>query len=376
MNQLLEKNELLPVIKENGISDENADFIGNSFIKFLNEASVWEKKAFDLVITDVTQIEEMKQAREGRLALKNVRVAADKKRKELKAESLNYGRAVQSAYNLIEYKIKKIEDHLLEQEKFVERKEAERIAKLKAERLSEIEPFAEFVPFGIDFGALSDEDFQKTLNGAKLQHQAKIEQEAREEAERKRLAKIETLKAERMVKLRPYYQFIGNKEEDLGILDEDEFNATYEQLKAKKEKYDAEIEAQRLENERLKKEAEKRAAQIERERKKAEKLEKERQAKLEKERQAAQKKLDDERKERERIEAELKAKKEAEAEAERQRLEQIEKDLQKGDAAKFKDFISDLESLKGKYSFKSARNKKKYENAKVLIDKIVAHIKD
>jgi len=52
----------------------------------------------------------------------------------------------------------------------------------------------------------------------------------------------------------------------------------------------------------------------------------------------------------------------------------LEAELNKGDAAKVKDLIADLESLKTKYSFKSAKNKKMYSDVNLLIDKVINHI--
>jgi len=49
-------------------------------------------------------------------------------------------------------------------------------------------------------------------------------------------------------------------------------------------------------------------------------------------------------------------------------------ELSKGDAAKFADFVADLEALKTKYSFKSAANQKKYADAGVLLSKIIDHV--
>jgi hypothetical protein len=77
---------------------------------------------------------------------------------------------------------------------------------------------------------------------------------------------------------------------------------------------------------------------------------------------------------REKAEHELKAQQQAEAD----RLAQIElnnqAELSKGDADKVKDLISDLEVLKNKYSFKSAKSNKMYQDVNVLIDKVINHI--
>lgn len=119
-------NQLLQVITESGVEQTTAQSLQKAFEPFFAQANDWQEKAKGLVVTDESQTREMKMAREARLALKEIRVNADKTRKALKEDSLRYGKAVQEVYNVIEYLIVPIEKHLEEQEKFVERKEAER----------------------------------------------------------------------------------------------------------------------------------------------------------------------------------------------------------------------------------------------------------
>lgn len=90
------------IVAETGLEKETANMIVARFVQFMEQIAEWETKAKTLVVTDVAQIEEMRQAREARLILKNIRVDADKVRKELKEDSLRYGRAVQNVYNAIE----------------------------------------------------------------------------------------------------------------------------------------------------------------------------------------------------------------------------------------------------------------------------------
>lgn len=265
-------NELISIIENSELQQETSATLKEQFLPFFEQAQSWKTKAEQLVVTDVSQTREMKMAREARLALREIRVNADKTRKALKEDSIRYGKAVQGVYNVIEYLIAPIEKHLLDQEKFAEIKEAERLAELGQKRESEIQPFAEFVPFNTNFSTLSEEDYMLLLNGAKLQFQAKIEAEAKAEAERIAREKAEAEERERIKK----------------------------------------------ENERLRVEAEKREKEMQKEREEKEiQLQKEREAaRLEKE--AAEKALKEEREEKERLENEIKAAQEAE------RLAQIE----------------------------------------------------
>jgi hypothetical protein len=66
--------------------------------------------------------------------------------------------------------------------------------------------------------------------------------------------------------------------------------------------------------------------------------------------------------------AKLEAQEKADAEA------KIEFELNKGDALKINDLITDLQNLKSKYSFKSKKNKIVYKSVSVLIDKVITFI--
>jgi len=180
----IQTNEIIKVIEESGVEQSTALTLQNSFNPFFEQANEWALKAKSLVVTDISQTREMKMAREARLALKEIRVKADKTRKSLKEDSLRYGKAVQGVYAVIEYLITPIEKYLEEQENFPQIQEAKRKAELKANREMDLQPYAEFVPLNIDLSEISDIDFEKLLNGAKLQLQAKIEVEKKAEIER------------------------------------------------------------------------------------------------------------------------------------------------------------------------------------------------
>ena len=176
--------------------------------------------------------------------------------------------------------------------------------------------------------------------------------------EQKRLG---ALQAERADKLSFYVE--DAHERNLSDMEEDVWEAYF---RSKKKDYEDRIAAEKkaekdriakeksevkerkrikAENERLKKEVEDREAREEKERKKREDLENKLRVKEE---------------------SELKAKQEAEA--------KLQDDLNKDDAEKVEDLISDFEVIKTKYSFKSAKNKKMYADVSILIDKVIQHI--
>lgn len=289
-----ETNELAKVINESGVEQSTALTLQNSFLPFFERAREWKEKAESLVVTDASQLREMKMAREARLALRDIRIEADKTRKALKEDSIRYGKAVQGVYNVIEYLIVPIEKHLEDQEKFAERLEEKRIAALHEERLEALRPYMEFVPYALNYGTLTEEAWLKVYNGAKMQHEAKIEAERKAEQERIEREKAEAAERERV---RQENERLRKEAEEA------EKKRKEAEEKARKEREEAErklAEQKRLAYEAARKEKEKAEAALAEERRKAaEKLAIE---------QAAAKKLADE----------LKAKQEAE-ELERKR---------------------------------------------------------
>ena len=293
-----EKDQLPPSLLTN---------IESGFKPAFEQAEKWRTQALAIQITSADQKTEMKQARLLRLELKNTRVAADKTRKNLKADALLMGRAIDGVYNLLEAAIVPLERHLEEQEKFAERlAEAER-QRVKAEREAALAPYlTEGQPLPA-VEAFNDAQWTQYLADAKLLHEAKIEQARKAEAER--IAAEQAAAAER---------------ERLRIENERLRQEAAEREAAAKAEREAAEKAQReaaakAEAERKKAEAAARAAREESERilaaERAAAAERQRIADeaARKERAAIQAKADAERKAREQAEKELAAKKAAEA---------------------------------------------------------------
>lgn len=165
---------------------------------------------------------------------------------------------------------------------------------------------------------------------------------------------------------------------------ETEKKAKEERIAREKAEEDARI-AMIAENEKLKKEAEAKE--------KADKEEESKRARIDFSRIQAESKakaifeakLKAEQDDKQKIEDELKAQKEAEtariAKEKQEELNAIEEAeakeqalLKRGDSEKVQDLKADLEALKTKYSFKSAKYKKTYSDVNTLIDKVINHI--
>jgi len=339
------ENQLVTVIKESHVEESTALTLQNSFMPFFNQANEWAEKVKSIIVTDASQAEEIKQAREGRLRLKEIRISADKKRKELKEDSLRYGKAVQGVYNVIEYMIAPLEKHLEEQEKFVETQREKIKTELRIKRESELAPYSEFIPSGLNLAEISEDDFLKIVAGSKIQLQMKID--AEKKAEEDRIAK-EKIEHEEREKIR------------------------LENIKLKKEAEErealAEIERKKLEKENLEREKKEKAEKEARE--KALAAEREKAAK---EKAEADKKLAEERAEKERIQNELKKKESEELRIKKEAEEKEKKSKLAPDKEKIVEFSKLIESLKLP-DVSNAEAKKVILESKEMLNKISMYL--
>lgn len=315
-----EKDSLPPSLLSN---------IEQGFKAAFEQAEKWRQQALTIKVTSLDQKAEMQLARTIRLELKNTRVAAEKKRKELKADALMMGRAIDGVYNLLEAAIAPLERHLDEQEKFAERlAEAER-QRIKAEREAAIAPYlaeGQIVP-ALD--VMTAESFASFLADAKLLHEAKIEAAKKAEAERLAREQAEAAERERMrIENARLLKEVAEREAAAKA----EREAAAAKLKAEQAKAAAVLaEQQRI----AAKAAQEAAAKARQEREAME-------AKAKAERQAAEKQLAAERAERERLEkiaaqkaaaelaaaqAEIAARQAAEAAPDKERLARLASDI-------------------------------------------------
>lgn len=261
------ENQIVTIIKESGVVETQADIIQSNFNTYFEQAKEWEKKARAIVITSVDQVEEMKQAREARLFLKNIRCDAKNKHDELKEGSLRYGKAVDGVFNVLKALIEPTEEYLEHQEKFVERMESEAKEKVRQDREIALSPYIKDVSF-YNLKDMSEAGYQELLNNSKTAYEMKIEIEraqemdriAREKVQAEEKAKMEIenkrLRAEAEEKDVQLLKLKAKAAADQKIID-DNFKlaqeATRKAEKELKDKKDAEDEKKRIEeeNERL-----------------------------------------------------------------------------------------------------------------------------
>lgn len=254
--------QVLDVIESAGLEKDTTQTLRQKFLPFWEQAEKWRDIAEGLVVTDASQTREMKMAREARLALRAIRVEADKTRKALKEDSIRYGKAVQGVYNVIEYLIKPIEEHLQEQENFVLIQEQNRRDALNEERERLIAPYLGFVTADLPltntpWAELGDR-FDAILAQAQADKKAHDEEQARREAER--IAK-EKAEAEERERIRKENERLRAERAELERKQAEERRKLEEQARKEREEAEKKLAAERAERERLEAEARKREAE-------------------------------------------------------------------------------------------------------------------
>ena len=321
------QNQLQIIVNESGLGKTKADVILNKFQDYFAMASEWEIKAKTIKVINESQEADMQMARTGRLFLRKKRIAIENTRKELKAEIVREGKAIDGISNVLKALIIPLEEYLEKQEKFIEFKKA---AEEEAKRL---------------------------------------EIERRMEEERIENERLDKLAEEREKIALPYQQF-WDRNYDFRNKSEDDFSSLMAELKNKKLNYDKEQEKRRLENERLKKEAEERERKIAEERGKKEKEMRKQQEEAERKQREIEEKA---REERERLKKEAEAKQKierekqekilaeqrAKAEAEKKRLEKKIAAEKKEAQRKQKELEEKLNMIKCPYCHKKFKLEEK-----------------
>ena len=313
------ENQLLLVDPSKfGIQESSVKTLIGNLPEIKTERDELVKEFNSVVKLDIEDKSTSKIARELRLKIKDNRTKGlevwHTKSKEFFLKGGQFIDAIKREESAIN---KEMEDKLSEIENYFEIKEKERKAKLNAERIEMLEPYNSFVPIGLNFGEISEDEFQKVLNGAKLQYNQMIEEEEKAEKERIRLAEIERLNSIRRELAMPYYFFWSENEKQInfGEQSEDEFSVFLERIKKAKSDDDLEQEEIRKENERLAEEKRKAEEKAKKEREEVERQ-------LEQQRKEQEEVLRKEKEKQAKLEAQLEAKRKAELEAENKRIKE------------------------------------------------------
>jgi hypothetical protein len=188
--------ELVAVLRDSGLEPVSAQSLLLAFKPSFLAATKLIEDAKAVVVTDATMVTEIKRARELRLSLRKVRVDAEKLKEKLKENSLREGRAIQGVWNLVKLHIEPVEQRLQEAEDFAVRAEADRKAKIKADRDALVKPYAD--PTFYQLGDMPEDAFQKLLHGLKAAAQAVIDAAEKARVEKEAKDKAEAAERERV----------------------------------------------------------------------------------------------------------------------------------------------------------------------------------
>lgn len=230
---------LARVVRENQLSEQAGKNLMTAFQPYFAEAQPLIEQAKGIKVADATCVSEMKKAREVRLALKRVRTDAEKTRKAMKEDSLRAGRAIDGMNNILLLAIEPVEKVLEEQEKFAERAEAARKAKLGQERADQLRALGSNPAQYIGLADMGEEQWRACLHGAKT---AKEERE-KAEAEAARQREVQAQEAE---KLRQENERLRKEREQQAAEVAREREAMQAKLKAETEAADARAREERL----------------------------------------------------------------------------------------------------------------------------------
>lgn len=299
----------------------------------------------------------MQIARTIRLSVRERRLEAEKtfdlKRQEVQAKMLSFkteGQLWLKTKQIMQSLTKEIEELAKYKEETAKRYEEEQKELKIQDRIKLVSQFnTEISRF--EFENMADATFDTFLNSLKVAHEAKIKEEQAERERLEKIAEIKRLHQTRFNDILPYYQFLDDKNINLGEITEDQFQDLKQKLNASKKKHDKDQEKLRKEKERLEKEAEKakeklKLQKIEQDKKEAEQK-RINDAKLKKEaeeKEALRLKLEE-------IERTRKAEQEAKEKAEKEKAQKEAEEKRKALNAPDKEKISELILKLDKFEF-------------------------
>ena len=190
-----EDNKLIKIGEEFGLEESKVQSLMQNFGGCFTEARELVQGARDIKVKDEDDFDNMAKARERRVKLQKVRTGAEKLRKELKAQSLREGRAIEGMANIIKAIVKPVEDYLMGQEKYAEELAKQRKVAVEQERIGKLSKFVENVEgYTLHPDQMGGDTFYTLLTNSEIAYNA--QKQAEKEAEETREKKEEAKKAE------------------------------------------------------------------------------------------------------------------------------------------------------------------------------------
>lgn len=187
------ETQLDRVATEAGLVGPAKQDLITAFLPDFSQAWNLSVEAKAINVTDPSQKDEIKKARDMRLQLREVRINSEKRRKALKEDSLRRGQAIDKVAKVITQISEPAEAKLLEMETIAERLEQERRSRLRAERAMQLAPFGVDTTC-IDLAGMEEPAFARLLEDSRLASEAR--EKAKREEEEKRAAEEAARKAE------------------------------------------------------------------------------------------------------------------------------------------------------------------------------------
>lgn len=281
----MENNKVAKLIEPFDLDLNRSNMLIEKFGNIFELAEQWGNRIAEISVSNITDEEKSSRGKEALKIISKKISEIESTRKIIKEPALREGQAIDKVSNVIKDALNPLKLLAEDLSKIIEIKEAKRLIEISEKRMQLIAPYSNFIALNIDFGRMTEQDFQLTFDTAKLAKETKEKTELenkqkaeQEKAENERLkAENERLKKDADIKAKALE--IERKRAD-------------EKLQKEKEKIDNEAkEAARIESENQAKiQAQlKETARIESE--KAAKLEAEIKTKLEAEKKAATDKL-------------------------------------------------------------------------------------
>lgn len=162
---------------------------------FEQVALEWQKKSNQIIVTDEYDEIGMQEAKQALKFVSSKRIELENKRKELKADSLEYGRAIDSCAKVISSLFYPIEENLKYKAEYAKRVQEQKQAETLKIRLDILNAigYAAHIP---SVELMDDETWEMFLDGAKAQIKKRQAEEKRAAKEAEAAAKAAEAEAE------------------------------------------------------------------------------------------------------------------------------------------------------------------------------------
>ena len=184
MESKIQISDLAKVVKESNLPEGKAAALEAAFMPYYEQVAAYCETAFQIKVTNIAQVAEMAKAKKAWAELRDIRIAKEKKRKQVKEESILEGRAIDKIANGLDSITLPMEAHLEAQWKYGERLREQLQNESRDLRTHEFGKYIEFLGPGIDLGTIGDEDHAKYLHLAKTLWNAREAENAKAEQER------------------------------------------------------------------------------------------------------------------------------------------------------------------------------------------------